>query len=205
MSTRPYRLGKRAETAAATRRRILDAGWAEIERAGYRGASIEAIATRAGVSRVTVYRHFATRGELFEAVAWDRIGTTQLERLDTARSHPDVTDATRQFLIENCRFFGEVRPILRAMIDVERDEPEVAAVLAATYRGRRLESIRQLAERIAASDQVAPGWNVDTVADALSILTSIESFESLGARSAKPEEPAATLFAMAKVFLNTPA
>ena len=139
MSTRPYRLGKRAETAAATRQRILDAGWAEIELAGYRTASIEAIATRAQVTRVTVYRHFATRGELFEAIAWDRIGRVQLERLDAARAHPDVVEATRLFLLENCAFFGEVGPILRAMIDVEREEPEIAAVLAATYRGRRLD------------------------------------------------------------------
>jgi len=202
MTTRPYRLGKRAETAAATRRRILEAGWAEIELAGYRTASVEAIATRAQVTRVTVYRHFATRGELFEAIAWDRIGRLQLERLDTARAHPDVVEATRLFLLENCVFFGEVAPILRAMIDVEREEPEVAAVLAATYRGRRLESLRQLAERIATSDHVASGWTVDTISDALTILTGIETFESLTTQSRTPRAAAETLFSMTRAFLQ---
>lgn len=202
MSTRPYRLGKRAVTAAATRRRILDAGWAEIELAGYRTASIEAIATRAQVTRVTVYRHFATRGELFEAIAWDRIGRVQLDRLDAAREHPDVVEATRLFLHENCSFFGEVGPILRAMIDVEREEPEIATVLASTYRGRRLESLRQLAGRIAASEHVAPDWSVDAICDALTVLTGIETFESLTTAPRTPQEAAETLFSMTRAFLQ---
>jgi len=202
MSTRPYRLGKRAETAAATRQRILEAGWTEIELGGYRPASIEAIAARAEVTRVTVYRHFASRGDLLEAIAWDRIGRVQLERLDAARAHPDVVEATRLFLRENCAFFGEVGGILRAMIDVEREEPELAAVLALTYRGRRLESIRQLAERIAASEDVAPGWTVSGIADALSILTGIETFEALTMRPSRTRENAADLlFSMTRAFL----
>lgn len=202
MSTRPYRLGKRAEAATATRERILEAGWAEIERAGYRPANVEAIAARAGVTRVTVYRHFASRGELLEAIAWDRIGRAQLDRLDAARAHTDVVEATRRFLHENCLLFGETGGILRAMIDVEREEPELAAVLGVTYRGRRLESIRQLAERIAASEQVAHGWTVTEICDALTILTCIESFEALTTRSSRTAGDAAEmLFSMTRAFL----
>lgn len=203
MSTRPYRLGKRAESAAATRARILEAGWAEIELAGYRPVSVAAIATRAGVTRVTVYRHFASRGDLLEAIAWDRIGRAQLDRLDAARSDPDVVEATRRFLHENCLLFGETAGILRAMIDVEREEPELAAVLGVTYRGRRLESIRQLAERIAASKQVASGWTVSEISDALTILTGIETFEALTTQQARTASDAAEmLFLMTRAFLR---
>jgi AcrR family transcriptional regulator len=206
MSSRPYRLAKRAEAAAATRQQILDAGWAEIQRAGYRPVSVEAIAARAGVTRVTVYRHFRSRGELFEAIAWEQVGRARLHRLDAARSHPDVVEATRRFLHENCLLFRDVGPILRAMLEVEREEPELAAVLRATYRGRRLESIRQLAARIAASEHSAPGWSADDIADALTILTCIETFEvvtSKGRRS--PAKAAARLFSMTAAFLREPA
>jgi len=206
MSSRPYRLAKRAEAAAATRRQILDSGWAEIRRAGYRPVSVEAIAARAGVTRVTVYRHFPSRGELFEAIAWEQVGRARLQRLDAARSHPDVVEATRRFLHENCLLFRDVGSILRAMLEVEREEPELAAVLRATYRGRRLESIRQLAVRIAASDHAAPGWSADDIADALTILTCIETFEvvtSKGRRS--PAKAAARLFSMTAAFLLEPA
>jgi len=202
MASRTYRLGRRADSAAATRRRILDAGWAEIELAGYRPASVEAIATRAGVTRVTVYRHFASRGELLEAIAWDQVGRAQLDRLDEARAHPDVLDATRLFLHENCLLFDDVGPILRAMLEVEREEPEIAVVLSVTYRGRRLESLRHLAERIASSGQMTAGWTADDVCDALEILTGIEAFEVLMAQPGRTASDAATaLFSMARAFL----
>lgn len=201
MTHRPYRLGQRAHDAAMTRRRILEAAWSEIERAGYRPASIEAIADRAGVARITVYRHFATRGELLEAVAWEQLGRAQLERLDRARAHPDVVEATRLFLLENCLLFDDIGAALRAMIDVERDEPEIAAVLRATYRGRRLDSIGELAQRIAESGQVAPGWRIDDVADALAVLTGIEAFEvAMSSSSRSASDAAGLLFAMARGF-----
>lgn len=48
---------------------ILDTGWAMLLARGYEATSIEAIAAEAGVSRVTVYRHFPDKGALFrEAV-----------------------------------------------------------------------------------------------------------------------------------------
>ena len=91
------------------------------------------------------------------------------------------------------------------MIDVEREEPELAAVLAATYRGRRLESIRQLAERIADSDYSAPGWTVSQIADALAILTGIETFESLTVHPTRtPATAAEILFSMTRAFLIQP-
>jgi len=199
---RPYRLGKRADTAALTRRRILDAGWAEIEINGYRPASVEAIAARAGVTRVTVYRHFASRGELLEAIAWDQVGRARLDQLDAARAHPDVIEATRLFLHENCLLFDDVGPILRAMLEVEREEPEIAVVLSITYRGRRLESLRQLSERIATSTNLAEGWTADDICDALEILTGIEAFEVLMAQSGRTASDAAkALFSMARAFL----
>jgi hypothetical protein len=87
------------------------------------------------------------------------------------------------------------------MIDVEREEPEIAAVLALTYRGRRIESLRQLAARISSSEHVAPGWTTARICDALTILTSIESFEALTTRSQKPQAAARTLFLMTRAFL----
>ncbi len=52
----------------ATADRILDAALAEFEQSGLRSTPLEAIALRAGVGRVTLYRRFGGREALIEAV-----------------------------------------------------------------------------------------------------------------------------------------
>lgn len=49
----------------ATRERLLAAARGLIEEGGYASASVAAIAERAGVASGTVYRHFASKAELF--------------------------------------------------------------------------------------------------------------------------------------------
>lgn len=64
---RSYRLGRRAEQQRETRQRIVDAAVALHEELGPRNTTISAIAARAGVQRLTVYRHFADEAAIFAA------------------------------------------------------------------------------------------------------------------------------------------
>ncbi len=52
-------------TVAPTRERLLVAAREIVEQEGYGGASVMAIADRAGVASGTLYRHFASKEELF--------------------------------------------------------------------------------------------------------------------------------------------
>lgn len=67
MSKRPYALKKRAENQEETRARIVAAAAALHEELGPRLTSISAIAEKAGVQRLTVYRHFPDETALFAA------------------------------------------------------------------------------------------------------------------------------------------
>jgi AcrR family transcriptional regulator len=67
MSGRPYTLRKRAESRDETRARIVAATVALHEELGPRRTTISAIADRAGVQRLTVYRHFPDEAALFAA------------------------------------------------------------------------------------------------------------------------------------------
>jgi AcrR family transcriptional regulator len=67
MITRNYTLKRRAQRQDETRMRILDATVGLHEELGPRNATISAIAERAGVQRLTVYRHFADDTALFAA------------------------------------------------------------------------------------------------------------------------------------------
>ena len=64
---RKYELKKRAEAQERTRQRIVEAAVALHEELGPARTTISAIAERAGVQRLTVYRHFPDEESVFRA------------------------------------------------------------------------------------------------------------------------------------------
>jgi len=64
---RSYRMRKRALSQEETRQRIIDATMQLHEEVGPRATTISAIAERAGVQRLTVYRHFPDEAAVFRA------------------------------------------------------------------------------------------------------------------------------------------
>lgn len=205
MSPRSYRLGRRAETADDNRQRILVAAYELIAEAGFHPVTVDAVAERAGVTRVTVYRQFGSKRGLFEAVNSQRLDQAQLARLDEARRHPDVVQALQGFLRESCRFMNEIGDTLRTSLEVAREEPEVAHILEIGYYGRRKQSLEELATRLHEEQALAPGWTRPRVVDALMILTSLEAFQTLTElRGRSVRRAADILFDMASVFVTRP-
>ena len=58
----------RPQRADAKRAEILAGARAEFLARGYEGASMDAVAAAAGVSKMTVYRHFGSKEHLFSGV-----------------------------------------------------------------------------------------------------------------------------------------
>ena len=85
--TRPLRADARRN-----RERVLEAARAAFGAEGS-DVSLDEIARRAGVGPGTVYRHFATKEALFEAVVFDRMG----ELVEEARASTDDPDPGRAF------------------------------------------------------------------------------------------------------------
>jgi AcrR family transcriptional regulator len=72
---RPYELKRRAERQEETRRRIVEAAIALHETLGLARTTVTAIAERAGVGRLTVYRHFPDElalGQACSGLYWER-------------------------------------------------------------------------------------------------------------------------------------
>lgn len=67
MAKRTYQLKRRAERQEETRQRIIEAAVELHETVGGAAATISAIAERAGVERLTVYRHFPNEEALVQA------------------------------------------------------------------------------------------------------------------------------------------
>ena len=68
-SKRSYRMVARAEAAAVTRERILEAAWRHFSEDAYERVRLCDVASDAGVSAQTVYSAFGTKDQLFVA-AW---------------------------------------------------------------------------------------------------------------------------------------
>lgn len=66
-ASRPYRMGRRAEQVEATRQRIVAAAVGLHTTVGPADTTVSELAEWAGVSRLTVYRHFPEEETLFQA------------------------------------------------------------------------------------------------------------------------------------------
>jgi len=71
MGARKYTKSKRADQQGKTRKRIVKAAVALHEKLGPANTSIKAVAEKAGVQRLTVYRHFPNEESLFLACSSD--------------------------------------------------------------------------------------------------------------------------------------
>jgi AcrR family transcriptional regulator len=122
---RPYRMKRRAELEALTRRRITESAVELHEELGPARTSIAAIAERAGVRRSTVYRHFPNEEALFDACSshWraanpppDPRGWERIE---------DPAERTEGALRDLYAFYGRTHEMYASLL---RDEPLVPVV-----------------------------------------------------------------------------
>jgi len=115
---RPYRMKRRAELEAETRRRITESAVALHERVGPAQTSISAIAEAAGVRRSTVYRHFPDEEALFAACS---------SHWRTLNPPPDLTGWTtlETGLSELYAFYGRTHRMYESLF---RDESLVPGV-----------------------------------------------------------------------------
>ena len=152
MAPRAYKLGRRADSAAATRERIVEAAAALYEAQGVNATTLQAIAEKADVSRGTILHHFGGTGGVLDAVA-ERILVT-LE-LPDERIFDGATD-------DESRLRAYVRAIIEffrrstgwwAVFMTEMDRPELKAREGEYYQG--IGRLQAIALGDLASDQEA--------------------------------------------------
>jgi AcrR family transcriptional regulator len=120
--TRPYRMTRRAELEAQTRRRIAESAAELHQELGPARTSISAIAERAGVRRSTVYRHFPDEQSLFAACSsqWRAANPAPDPRAWAAIEDP--RERTETALRALYAFFGRTEEMYTSLL---RDEPVV--------------------------------------------------------------------------------
>jgi AcrR family transcriptional regulator len=146
-SRRPYRLRARADGQALTRRRITEAAVELHGSIGPARTTIRAIADRAGVERLTVYRHFPDERALYTACSSHFIEEHPPPDLAAPIAVADPATRLEGVLLALYGYYRQTEPMMSALL---RDAPSVP--LVADYLGPYVAMLHELA------DQLAAGW-----------------------------------------------
>jgi AcrR family transcriptional regulator len=103
---------KRAQQVDETRRRIVAATIGLHGTVGPANTTVSAIAEVAGVTRVTVYRHFRDEDALFAACTSHWAAQQRMPDLTSWREIPAPEDRAKAALTDLYRFFHEAEPML---------------------------------------------------------------------------------------------
>ena len=119
----------RTESAAATRRALLDEAATLLDAGGPDAVTLREVGNRAGVSRGAPYRHFADKESLLTAVAaagWERLAD-RLHALQTDRTLPPA---------------ATLRAALTGIIAVSREQPHLYRLMFTTPAGDPIAVVR---------------------------------------------------------------
>ncbi|HEV2035090.1 MAG TPA: TetR/AcrR family transcriptional regulator [Candidatus Dormibacteraeota bacterium] len=187
MPPRKYDLGRRQDAVDRNRAAILAAARELLAAGGLPALSVGAVSSRAGVSRLTVYNRFGSKGGLLTALAGEaRRGVVK-------PLAPDIGDPRgllRQRIAESCALWASDPALFRRLPEEPAVENEPGVD-------------RALAERLAASDQLRPGCSLKEAEDVIGALTSFPTFDRLhkdGRRS--PSAVAEILMRLAAAILS---
>lgn len=173
--TRPYNSDRRLNAAIQTRARIIEtARKLLVSRGGIGKFTLDAVAEKAKVGRMTVYEHFGSRMGLIEAIA-DTL-QLRLRRPDIAAmaEGPDLAGSIEGAVALLCACYAADRPLLKRLIALAVLDPKIDKVLAPRKEGRREIFCTALdrAKGISPADGQA-------IANLLYALTSFEIYDQL--------------------------
>jgi AcrR family transcriptional regulator len=141
---RTYNLGRRAETAAETRQRLVEATAALHAEHGISATSLRDIAERAGVSVGTAYHHFPTYLDAVRACGAHTMAVSPLPAESIFDGVDAVEERVQVFVRELCGWYGR-NPWLERIRAERSAYPPVEEAMSAFERG-----IEQLARAAAA-------------------------------------------------------
>jgi AcrR family transcriptional regulator len=195
-------VNRRAAKSAATRARILDTAHDLVREGKFYNASMEEIAERSGVTRVTLYRTFGTRQALIEGLFWEMLAAARLDLIDAAFAVTDVHASVKQVFRAYCEMFDELGESMPLALELARSDANMREIMGATYYGRRPENMARLAGRIMRAGLAQPSWTKKRIADALMVLSSYEAYDTLiSYRGFAHDKAADLLYEMTGAFL----
>lgn len=202
MAPRPYRMGKRQAAADDTRARILEAARQLLATESETDLSMEAIARRADVSRLTIYYQFKSRPGLLEAL-YDHLAVRgNMRRMAEVFHEADPSVALEKLVLTFVGFWSSEPVVIRrlrglATLDAEIDQGIRARDTRRQHAAREIIRRTELGRKKKLSTE-----QQNLTADALSLLTSFESYDALAKAGHTQGTILATLTRMARAAVD---
>jgi AcrR family transcriptional regulator len=162
-----------------TAQALLEAARALLEEQGFDAMTMAAVADRAGVTRRSVYLHFASREALLAAL-FDYVKEAEgfAKSIAPVWSAPDAVTALGEWASHIARFTPRILAVARAVEHVRREDPDAASHHSLVAQGRR-EDCRRLISWLADEGRLAGRWTIDEATDLLLALISVHVVETL--------------------------
>ncbi len=201
--------GRRAAATAATRRAIIDAGRDLLAAGDWRGFTLDAVATAAGVTRVTVYNQVTSKSGLLDAVLTDLTERAGMDQLLTATKTMPAEDARSYIVERTCRFWHAERSVLRPLFGLSAVDKDIAANLSQREQWRT-DQLDRLLDRLAAerpatqsSSARAPMSRTHVLAGLVAV-TSFPAYDALGSLADDPIAASAVIDHLARSLTGQP-
>lgn len=179
MSPRSYNMEKRQAVASETRTRILEAARQLLSSESETDLSMEAIARRADVSRLTLYYQFNSRTGLLEALYDHLANRGNMRRMPEVFHEPDPGVAMEKLVSIFVGFWASDPVALRRLRAMAILDPEISEGIHARD-ARRTHIATEILKRMAAGGKKKfTDEQLRITADVISMLTGFATYDAL--------------------------
>jgi AcrR family transcriptional regulator len=185
MKSRPYRLGQRQASVEQTRARIIAAARDLLAASEeFSGFTIDDVAARAGVARMTVFNQFVSKRGLLEALFDDLAARGLVGRIQGVFMQADPRAALDALVAAFGGFWTSDRLVIRRIRGLASIDPDFESAVRARDERRR-EGLRTILNKFPRKRRKA---ELDEVVAILHTLTSFETFDNLAGQDHDPDE-----------------
>jgi AcrR family transcriptional regulator len=179
-SSRRYASQLRQEQAAATRQKIVDAALRAFLEHGYAGATMQAIATSAGVVVETIYRSFDGKRALFRAAVEAAVagGSRRAARPVDERpairaviDEPDPRRKLQRYADTQPGIHKRLGPLYQMLAEAAAIAPDLGPIRGEVEM-QRLDGMGRFAQHLMDTGSLRPGMTVDEARDILWTINS---------------------------------
>lgn len=185
MTPRPYTPVERQKAVDEGRERILAAGRELLQGDGAEAFSLDAVARRAGISRMTVYNQFESKRKLLEAL-FDSIAIRgPLTQMGDVFAEPDPLVALDGFIELFGRFWTYSRLAHGRLAAAAIVDPDLAEVIRGRNERRR-GALAEMMKRLAGL--ASPVVPQEELANALFVLLGFDTFDAIAGPTRTPSD-----------------